>query len=528
MGPRLLAAGMLWLAGCNCGDDPAAEPASGSTGFAAPVEAVPPVVDDGPPRGTLAVQHGRALSQRVLDDVTGLDLAFALDDRLGQLDELDATDVCTSVDLPEVLARAPKLRSLRISGCANLAAALAGATQIEQLTLAELELDPSIVAALATLSGLRRLELVRVTTPEKLELEPLEALALREVTMLELTRGTVLERALDLWPRTLTRARLVGRWAGHDAMLSLSKVESLEVLELDDTRIGNFSLNQIKPLSRLREISWAGDTFNDNSPLYFRELPVVKFSCDCPRFGDGGLHTLRHCESVEVLELLRSSVSGPGLAALARLPALKQLKLVDRDIGTAGLDALQQVPTLRWLELSGDFADGRMEHLGSLVWLERLRLHAPAVDDHAAAEIGNLHALRELDLAGTQISDVGLAAFAGLTRLETLVLSQTRVTNRGLAHLATLGNLRHLMLDHTDVVDAGAVHLGQLVTLESLRLDHTLVTDAAIEPLLKLVQLRRLDVSATVVTPAGAARLASLPKLTELILAPESEPPQAR
>ncbi|MFO0634496.1 MAG: hypothetical protein U0168_16750 [Nannocystaceae bacterium] len=507
------------LAACTCGDPPAA-----THDDAAPSEdreqVEPPASIAAPPRGALTVYHGSELDALELAEVDALEIAFAESDRLGRIGEFDASDVCTSIDLAAVAGRAKALRSLRISGCPALARQLVALPRLEQLTLAELELDAEAVAAIASLGALRSLTLVRVGAPEALALEPLAKLPLQQLELIELPKTTELGRMLDLWPRSLTHVTLAGAWLDHEAMTTLSKAAAVEVLEIRDSRIGNFSLNQIKPLSHLREVLWAGDNFNDNSPLYFRDLPVRRFRCDCPRFGDAGLHTLRLCPRIEALELPRSSVTGPGLAHLVKLPALAQLILLERDIGEAGLETLRNVPSLRRLELAGDVADGRMQGLAGLTQLERLRLHVPELDDRATANIGALTRLQELDLAGTQVSDAGLAQLEPLVELRTLVLSRTRVTNRGLAHVAALGKLQHLQLDHTDVVDAGVEHLARLHDLRSLRLDHTLVTDAATETLLQLSQLQRLDLSGTVVTAAGAARLESLPQLAELRLLP--------
>jgi hypothetical protein len=508
------------LAGCRCGDaDPAAQTAVDPDPESAPDLGAAPR----PTPQRLVVSHPAELDDMDLGELESLDLALSESDRLGHLTEIDASTACLQVDLGAIVRRAPQLRELRLSGCATPTHQLAVLESVRALTLTELELGALGIAQLAQLGErgeLERLTLARVKVPEKVSLEPLAALALTEIALVDLDKDTALGDVLSLWPRTLTRATLAGRWASHDAMTHLSKAVALERLELRDTRVLNFSLNQIKPLSRLREVVWIGDTFNDNSPLYFRDLGVTSFTCDCPGFGDGGLHTLRLCESVERLELPRSRVSGAGLAALTKLPALRELVLYDRDLGADGFATLETIPTLRRLELSGTALDPGFPGLGALVQLEQLRLQYAELDDRAATEISRLVALRDLDLAETRVSDVGLAHFAALTHLRVLILSHTRVTNRGLTALAGLRELRQLHLDHTDVVDAGVTHLATLVGLEALRLDHTLVTDAAIDSLLALVALRRLDISGTVITDEGVARLETLPNLVELVRAP--------
>ena len=502
------------VGGCRC-DDPSEAADTGDVPDPAPAPDLGAPTRPTPRR--LVISHPSELDAVDLAELESLDLALSESDRLGRLTEIDATTACVEVDLDAIVRRAPLLTELRLSGCTISTYQLGVLGSVRSLTLTELELGPLGIAQLAQLGGLERLTLVRVKVPEKVSLEPLGALALREVSLMDLDRDSKLGDVLALWPGTLVRVTLAGSWASHDAMTHLSKATALERLELRDTRVLNFSLNQIKPLSRLRELVWIGDTFNDNSPLYFRDLGVTSFTCDCPRFGDAGLHTLRHCESVERLALPRSHISGPGLTALTKLPALRELMLVDRDLGAEGFEILQSIPTLRRLELSGTAAEPAFPRLGMLVQLEQLRLHYPELDDRAAIEIGRLVALRDLDLADTLISDVGLAHFAALVNLRVLILSHTRITNRGLAALSGLRSLTQLHVDHTDVVDAGVGHLASLVGLQTLRLDHTLVTDAAIERLLGLVALQRLDVTGTVITPEGIARLETLPNLVELV-----------
>jgi Leucine-rich repeat (LRR) protein len=512
---------MLLAAGCRC-DDAASTTETGDAAAPAPTPDLGTAALPAPRR--LVVSHPAELAELDLTALESLDLALAESDRLGRLTEIDATTACLELDLSAIVARAPALVELRLSGCSAATTQLAVLDSVRSLTLTELELGVAGIAQLGELRSLERLTFTRVKVPEKVSLAPLAAMPLREIAMVDLDRNTPLADALELWPTTLVRATLAGSWASHDPMTHLSKATALERLELRDTRVLNFSLNQIKPLVKLRELVWIGDNFNDNSPLYFRDLGVTSFTCDCPRFTDAGLHTMRHNESVERLALPRSSISGPGLAALAKLPALRELVLVDRDLGQEGFEILQTIPTLRRLDLSGTAAQPAFPGLGALVQLEQLRLHYPELDDRAAVELGRLVALRDLDLAGTRISDVGLAHLAALSRLRVLILSGTRITNRGLSALSGLKSLTQLHLDHTDVVDAGVAHLAPLVALETLRLDHTLVTDASIDHLLGLVALRRLDVTGTVITPEGIARLGTLPNLVELVHGDASAP----
>ena len=461
----------------------------------------------------LRIDHADDLDAIELGTVEALDLALSVVDQLGHLDERETETACDRLDLARIAAATPRLRSLRLSGCSEALPALASfGNRLQALTLADVSFDDAAVAGLSQLGGLERLRLVRIDLSAT-DLRPFARLPLRELELEELGRDSELGTLCELWPRTLRRVALVGEWAGHKVMTSVAKAEALEEIELRDTRVGNFSLNQIKPLPRLRHVTFRGDTFNDNSPLYFRELPVTRFECACPRMGDGGLRSLRHSKGLQHLVLQQSQVTGAGLTILSSLEDLRTLVIHERDIGTEGLRALASLPTLEWLELSGSLEHARFEQLGELTTLRGLVLDYREIDDRIAPHLAKLVQLEHLALGGTRISDEGLTALASLPKLRVLTLDRTRVTNRGLAHVGKLTELEVLTLDHTDVVDAGVAHLAGLTNLQELTLDHTLVTDAAIDSLLGLPRLERLGLGGTVVTAEGAAKLARLPNL---------------
>jgi hypothetical protein len=505
----------LLVLGAGCKEEPAAPP---------PVEAeavvkvaLPRTVSDDPTH--VVVRHADALDLVDLSRVQTLDLAMSPTDQVGHLEEIDPATACAQLDLVRLATKTPALRKLRVSGCQGAVHAGLGAfgERLTSLELADLVLDGVTIGNLASLGGLHTLVLTRVDAgPDPLV--PLRVLPLRHLALRDLQTDSTLALMLDLWPRSLTHVELAGAWAGHKAMLTLSKAVALQILELRDTRVGNFSLNQIKPLPQLREVVLEGSTFNNDSPLYFRDLPVERFSCTCPRLGDVGLRQLRHTKTIQTLELRDTAVTGAGLEILGELARLESLVLLDRDIGEEGLRHLAALSKLALLELSGPIADPSMKGLGGLVGLRTLRLPHPQIDDRIAPQLAKLTALEWLDLGHTAITDDGLAALAELRGLRTLHLHHTRVTNRGLAHLGKLTALEELTLNSTDVVDAGVAHLAGLQQLHTLRLDRTLITDAAIDTLVQLQRLRRLNLAHTVVTATGVARLRELPALEVLEL----------
>jgi Leucine-rich repeat (LRR) protein len=478
------------------------------------------------PEQPLVIAHARQLENLAdLEQIERLDLALSPADATERPDTalppaLAGSDRCDGLDLLRLAQRAPKLRSLRISGCqaAVHAGLSAFAHSLRELELVDLTLDGVTAGRLAQLEHLESLTLTRVKPGP----EPVEhlgrTLSLRSLTLRELDEDSMIGDLLGDIP-SLRHVRLEGPWARHRAMLSLSKAKRLEVLELVDTGIGNFSLNQIHGLSKLHTVDWTGPTFNDNSPLHLRELPVRRFRCACPGFGDVGLRHLRYLTQLQTLELPRSEISSAGLAELEALPDLREIEILHRDVDGEGFAALATLPALVRLRLGRTvLEDPTTPHLGEITRLQELSLEYENFGDVGAAQLAPLVDLRVLDLGHTSISDEGLRHLAGLSKLVELELHHTRITNRGLAHLAKLTSLRVLELDHTDLVDDGVAHLSGLSQLEHLRLDHTLITDRSIEALLGLEALRSLNLADTVVTREGTAKLSQLPALSAVNL----------
>lgn len=474
----------------------------------------------------LLVLHPRELAGLDLGGLVALDLALSPEDRRErsgqQREDLDYGQACAELDLTAVAERAPKLASLRISGCQEAVHAGLGApVGVESLELADLTLDGVVMGRIARLPRLRGLTLTRV----ELGAEPVSLLArvrLGSLVLRDLATDSGLA-AIAGAVAGLESLTLDGPWAGHDALLAVAEATTLHEVQLLDTRVGNFSLHQLKPLSRLSRLTLRGASFNDTSPVYVRDLPLTEFTCACPGLGDKGLRAIGRQLGLRRLVLPQSRITGVGLEALAKLQGLQALEIRGRDLGPEGLLALSRLLDLRSLVLGLapplTLADPAMTHLGDLAGLRSLVLDIPGLGDRVADELAELTGLVELDLSGTQISDAGLRALAGMHGLRVLKLHHTRITHRGLESLAGLTQLEVLELDHTDLVDGGVAHLAKLTSLRVLRLDATLITDAALPHLLGMHRLEQLNLADTVVTAEGAATLTSLPALRSVNLA---------
>lgn len=537
----LAAAIALTTSACRCGAEPE-QPVASVT--ADEPEQHPIELTRAPtparPRDRLVVADAAQLAELDLSAVESLDLALSEIDAqerpLPLPEPLDASGNetgtpasddprsqprCAGLDLHDIAERAPRLTALRISGCqaAVHAGLSAFGERLRELELVDLELDAVTVARLSQLHGLDKLILTRVHA-EPDALKPLgRKISPRAVELRELKKDSPVTELFGIL-RDIREIRIVGPWANHNTMIQVGKAKQLERLAVIDTEIGNYSLHQIKPLEHLRRIEWSGPGFNDSTPIFIKDLPIEELVCNCPRFGDRGIHQLYVLETLRTLELERSAASPAGLANLAPLQQLEQVTLRYVDLDADGLAALGQLPRLTKLVLGpGRLLDPKATGLGLLTNLRELVIDLDGFGDEAAPQLATLVALEQLDLGETAISDEGLSHLAPLTQLVRLELHHTRVTKHGLAHLAGMQSLEVLELDHTDVVDEGVAHLATLASLRELRLDRTLITDAALPHLLGLSRLERLNLADTVVTRKGVAVLQRLENLRAVNLA---------
>lgn len=203
------------------------------------------------------------------------------------------------------------------------------------------------------------------------------------------------------------------------AMVGLSKLDRIRMLNISDCRDRDAQLAGLKHLTSLTKLSMRGAGLTDYSVL-------------------NGMTNLRE------LHLSASSVGDDDLADLGKLPRLRSLSLDVNEITDGGLAHLKGAPELAHLFLDHTkITDSGLVHLRAIKHLEFITLD------------------------GTRVTDAGLAHLEGLDRLEGLSLHETKVTDAGLVHLKRLSGLRRLYLQYTAVTDAGIQSLKDALPLLS-------------------------------------------------------------
>ncbi|MGH9852073.1 MAG: leucine-rich repeat domain-containing protein [Blastocatellia bacterium] len=179
--------------------------------------------------------------------------------------------------------------------------------------------------------------------------------------------------AVKGWKR-LKRLNLRGTKITDTTLEHLSKVTTLESLDVGFAQITDVGLDRLAPLQNLKELVISGNKLTDTGLQALRQLPsLTSLSLGGSQRTDSGLWTI--------------SLTELGLHTITTLKELRELQLDGMPV------------TARWLE-----------KLKPLNQLERLSLQGcKRIGDDSAALLTSWPALRAVNLKGTAVTEKGLA-----------------------------------------------------------------------------------------------------------------------
>lgn len=180
----------------------------------------------------------------------------------------------------------------------------------------------------------------------------------------------------------------------------------LEVLHLDQHRVGGESVAWVTKCPNLQELSWQATEVGD------REL---RWLC--------GLRRL------ERLYLSDTRATTEGMRSVSLLSGLKELTLARTACDDLALWLLSGLTGLTHLSLQGTIIRSEgLRHLALLHRLQELRLGQTAVDDTAIPWLRRLQWLRFLEMEDTELTEEGLIGLISMPRLEKLALLGTSIS----------------------------------------------------------------------------------------------------
>jgi hypothetical protein len=145
---------------------------------------------------------------------------------------------------------------------------------------------------------------------------------------------------------------LRGLSLSNSKISGLSKLKSLEVLEMTGDEFDDDDVNELRALTNLRMLSLEETNISGASLRYLAGLThLEKLVLNETEIDDLSLKHLAALGKLEYLSLDRTNVSGAGLHHLVRLPKLKALHLASTHVTRDDIELLAQFPALRSLSI---------------------------------------------------------------------------------------------------------------------------------------------------------------------------------
>jgi thiol-disulfide isomerase/thioredoxin/Leucine-rich repeat (LRR) protein len=279
-------------------------------------------------------------------------------------------------------------------------------------------------------------------------------------------------------------------------------------------------LRQLGRQRRLKELFIMGKGVDDRAIVHLSglsELEVVQ--AGDTRIADEGAACLAMLPALKSLSLHRTSISDQGLQSLGAAPRLEMLSVSGTAISDQGLAGLKGLVSLKWLSIANTpITDVGLKHLADLIELEHIQLSDTLITDGGLKHLAGMNKLKYLRFDQNNISDAGLVHLEKLPALETLMIAG-KFDGAGLASIARIQSLRGLhFTSGIPIAPESLAHLAQLPQLEELNISGSALTDHSVKHLASIESLQSVWIQHAPITDAGLAEIAMLPRLSRLVL----------
>jgi hypothetical protein len=209
---------------------------------------------------------------------------------------------------------------------------------------------------------------------------------------------------------------------------------------------GNLKINNLKPLSELRDLKFldiSNTTIQDLAPIsnvtFLEGLNLSNTPTTAIKF-------IKYADRLQNLNLSNTQIED--ISELVNLVSLRVLRAEKTPIQS--FVALNQFKSLKELYL-GESGFNNMENIKDLTSLEVLSLNKNFILNFSF--LSQLTALRDLDLAQTNCTD--LSPIASLSELNFLDVTSTQISD--LSPVASLAKLKKIRADKTNLSPEGAI-----------------------------------------------------------------------
>jgi len=137
-------------------------------------------------------------------------------------------------------------------------------------------------------------------------------------------------------------------------MAHFKDLTSLEILRLENTKVGDEGLAHLASLTSLKTLYLAGTQVTDIGLAHIRNLTKLENFCiHRTKITDAGLANIRELTALRYLCVYSTLIGDAGLSHMKGLTSLNTLHLHNTQVSDAGLEHLKGLSSLQYLELRG-------------------------------------------------------------------------------------------------------------------------------------------------------------------------------
>ena len=249
-----------------------------------------------------------------------------------------------------------------------------------------------------------------------------------------------------------------------DCLAALKDCTQLELLDLQDcNRVPIADWKTLENFKKLKFLRLWGPTVEDGTLDFITGAESLRvLSLDASNVGEEGLKKIAGLTNIQELYLNgASNVFSPALAPVGSFKKLTVLELRSTSVNSKGMPHLSGLSDLRVLDLSETaVADAGLASLKDLTNLEELNLYNTRTTDAGLVYLEGMKKLKRLNLDKCKITEAGTPQLRGFANLEYLHIGSTQVNDAALEPLGELKNLKELVITFLpDVTDEGVKKL---------------------------------------------------------------------
>ncbi|GLT55631.1 hypothetical protein SLA2020_287350 [Shorea laevis] len=291
-----------------------------------------------------------------------------------------------------------------------------------------------------------------------------------------------------------------------DDMQWISRLSSLQRLDMSGVNLSHVSSNLFQVLGMLPSLSWLSLSScslencylpSRNHPLNFTLLGNIQHLDLSANFFQGPIPIFfQNMTSLIFLYFSNNQLSGSIPDSIRQLSKLESIDLSSNQLSGSIPDSIGQLSKLESIDLFGNQLSGSIpDSIGQLSKLWRIDLSGNQLSGSIPDSIGQLSKLWRIDLSGNQLSGSIPDSIGQLSKLESIVLYFNQLSGSIPDSIGQLSKLESIVLYYNQLSGSIPDSIGQLSKLWRIDLSGNQLSGSIPDSIGQLSKLQSIDLS---------------------------------